>query len=421
MSRGSGLNMNSFLRLALAFLVLPFLASCQPEEAVEREAPEPAPLPETSKIKYFMRGYIDKTGKFVIPPQFLIANSFSEGLAHVCDPRGSYIDKTGKFVIDKPYYVGGDFHEGLAWVAVPKTKWSDVNRPGDQLLYGFIDKTGKIVIPARYRFAADFSEGLALVMPQGAEKMGFIDKTGKMQIAPKYVVSLDSNQPDLPQFQHGVAVVTTDNDKDIYIDKHEKRLNPKQIAEYERLNQLDQYGFEHFEEEGMHGYKNRQGRIVIPRVYFKAKPFHDGLAAVKVDQQRWAFSDPSRRVVIPPSDKYEVTNFHEGLCMVRPYHIDQIRAIEEKTDWKSVSGQDIRNIKVPVRDAECGYIDKTGKLVIPMKFESAEDFKDGLALVTLPVDESEVKQKHFPFDYSVENNTLIFPLKLNDTDDKDSH
>ena len=411
--------MRIFFRLACALLVLPFLASCQPEEAVEPSTPDPAPLPQTSKQKYYMRGYINKTGKFVIPPQFIIANSFSEGLAHVCDPRGSYIDKTGKFVIDKPYYVGGDFHEGLAWVAVPKTKWSDVNRPGDQLLYGFIDKTGKLVIPAKYRFVGDFSEGLALVMPQGAEKMGFIDKTGNMVIAPKYVVSLDSNQRDLPQFHHGTAVVTTDKDKDIYIDKNDRPVSSKQISEYEHLMRLDDdQGLEHFEEEGMHGFKDRNGRIVIPKVYPKAKPFHDGLAAVRVDDKRWGFIDRSRKMVIAPDDKYEYGNFSEGLCVVRPCRTEEIKALAEKTDWKQVSSDEIRKIKVPERGGECGFIDKTGKLVIPMKYETAEDFKDGLALVELTVDEGQVKQKHFPFEYSVDNNTLIFPLKLNDTDDK---
>lgn len=410
--------MKSLNKLLSVLVILPFLVACQTEDAVEKQVPEPSPVPETSKQKYFMRGYIDKTGRFVIPPKFIIANSFSEGLAHVSDPQGSYIDKSGQFVINKPYYVGGDFHEGLAWVAVPKTKWPDVNRPGDQLLYGYIDKTGKFVIPPKYRFAADFSEGLALVMPQGAENMGFIDKSGKMILAPNYVVSLDSNQPDLPQFHHGTAIVNTDKDKDVYIDKHGKRLNKKQIEAYENLMRLDDCGFEHFELDGMHGYKDRSGKTVIARIYKQAKPFHDGLAMVKVDDLHSAFIDSRGKIVIAPQDKYEYGNFSEGLCTVRPIHTDELKQFEQNTDWKHVSGNDIRKIKTPLSGNEYGYIDKTGKIVIPMKFHTAEEFKDGVALVELTVDESAITQKHFPFEYSVENNALIFPLKLNETDAK---
>jgi hypothetical protein len=46
-------------------------------------------------------GYIDKTGKFVIPAQFSRAGKSSEGLAYV-NAEGflGFIDQTGKLVID---------------------------------------------------------------------------------------------------------------------------------------------------------------------------------------------------------------------------------------------------------------------------------------------------------------------------------
>lgn len=71
------------------------------------------------------QGYIDKTGKFVINPQFDGAGDFSEGLARVCI-GGSY-----------PPCCGG--------------KW------------GYIDRTGKILINPQFDYAEDFSEGLAVV------------------------------------------------------------------------------------------------------------------------------------------------------------------------------------------------------------------------------------------------------------------
>ena len=44
-------------------------------------------------------GFIDKTGKYVINPQFDIAFDFSEGLAGIwIGGKRGYIDKTGKIV-----------------------------------------------------------------------------------------------------------------------------------------------------------------------------------------------------------------------------------------------------------------------------------------------------------------------------------
>ncbi|MGI8545641.1 MAG: WG repeat-containing protein [Aridibacter sp.] len=46
-------------------------------------------------------GYIDKTGKFVIPARFRMGLSFNGGWAFVADDEGAYIiDKTGKVITE---------------------------------------------------------------------------------------------------------------------------------------------------------------------------------------------------------------------------------------------------------------------------------------------------------------------------------
>jgi len=82
-------------------------------------------------------GYIDKTGKIVIDPQFDGAYNFSEGLAAVkVGDKWGYIDKTGKIVIDPQFYWADSFSEGLALVRVGEIK------PGK---WGYIDNTGRYV------------------------------------------------------------------------------------------------------------------------------------------------------------------------------------------------------------------------------------------------------------------------------------
>lgn len=97
--------------------------------------------------------------------------SYSEGLARVQDANDKYgfIDKTGKVVIPCQWEDAGGFQEGLCQVTDANDK------------YGYIDKTGKLVIPCQWKDAFPFREGLAAVKDAN-DKYGFIDKTGKVII-----------------------------------------------------------------------------------------------------------------------------------------------------------------------------------------------------------------------------------------------
>ncbi|MDR1706316.1 MAG: WG repeat-containing protein, partial [Clostridiales bacterium] len=97
---------------------------------------------------------------------------FREGLAPVIkDDKWGFIDKTGKVVVPLEYDQVYSFSEGLA----------PVIKDGK---YGFIDKTGKVVVPLEYDDVYNISEGLATVMKD--DKWGFIDKTGKVVVPLEY-------------------------------------------------------------------------------------------------------------------------------------------------------------------------------------------------------------------------------------------
>ena len=62
-------------------------------------------------------GFIDKSGKVVIEPQFDWVGAFSEGLARVKkDGKYGFIDKSGKVVIEPQFDEVRAFSEGLAKV-----------------------------------------------------------------------------------------------------------------------------------------------------------------------------------------------------------------------------------------------------------------------------------------------------------------
>ena len=159
-------------------------------------------------------GYIDKSGKLVINPQYDEANEFSDGLALVCvghcdispvferslqgqdygtDVPGAhkygFIDESGNMVIDPRFDSASDFSEGLAAVCIGRG-CQDHRENQKDAKWGFIDKKGANVIPVQFSRVLDFNEGLAGVcLGCGAGKdgkWGFIDSSSNYVIIPRY-------------------------------------------------------------------------------------------------------------------------------------------------------------------------------------------------------------------------------------------
>ena len=94
---------------------------------------------------------------------------FKEGLAPVMNDEEfwGFVDETGKLVIPCRYRQVGSFSEGLAYVS------------DDYQFYGYIDKTGRLVIPMDFKEAGNFENGKADVTTEN-NKAAVIDKTGKI-------------------------------------------------------------------------------------------------------------------------------------------------------------------------------------------------------------------------------------------------
>ena len=82
---------------------------------------------------------------------FYDAYSFSEGLAAVCededDEEWGFINKSGEYVIEPQFDGVESFSDGMALIY-------------DDGEYGYINKKGEIVIRAKYEDASDFSSAV---------------------------------------------------------------------------------------------------------------------------------------------------------------------------------------------------------------------------------------------------------------------
>jgi WG containing repeat len=248
-------------------------------------------------------GYLNPTGKLAITAQFDDAKPFREGRAAVrMGEKWGFIDNTGTMVIKPQFNVVQDFSDGLSQV------W-------DGKKYRYIDRNGKIVIDTKFTILNDgnFVEGLALVLIREQQQWGFIDKSGKLVIAP--------GLKGLSNFSEGLARVA---------------INQK------------------------YGFINQTGKVVIcPQFDQVNDGFAEGLAAVKIGD-KWGFINNTGKVVIQPQFE-EAKPFSEGLARVAFKH----NGCCSNQIW--------------------GYIDQTGKMVIKPQFEEVLSFRNGLAAVMVQI------------------------------------
>jgi WG containing repeat len=237
------------------------------------------------KEKY---GYIDRTGKYIIPPQFGVANNFAEGLAAVCiDDKWGYIDPTGEYIISPQFDEAEKFSEGLAAVWI-YGKW------------GYIDTNGQYVISPRFDRANNFSEGLAVVCIDG--KWGYINPTGEYIIPPQF----DWGE----NFSEGLAAVCID-DKWGYIDLTGADIISPQFDWTENFAE----GLAVVRIDDKWGYIDPTGQYIIAPQFDEAENFSEGLATVCIDD-KWGYIDPFGQYIISP--QFDGTeNFSAGLALVK--------------------------------------------------------------------------------------------------------
>ena len=100
-------------------------------------------------------GFKNNKDEVVVSPcWWLVYHQFSEGMCPVIndEKKVGFVDETGKLVIPCNYVHALDFRDGLASV-----------QEGGTFKIGYINHQGETVIPFLYRKGGDFEDGLAMV------------------------------------------------------------------------------------------------------------------------------------------------------------------------------------------------------------------------------------------------------------------
>jgi hypothetical protein len=217
------------------------------------------------------RGYIDKTGKVVIPANYAYAGPFKEGLAAVALDGKCWV-----------YSYAGESSAPSA--AAKQTSCGPVRDPSvtAPCLHGYIDKSGKFRIAAKFEFGRDFSEHLAAVVKGG--KWGYIDASGTEIVRYEY--------EDARPFSNGRAAVW-DGRRWGFVD----RLGVGIIAlEFDSVKPFSS-GLAAVKKGSGWYYINTGGVPVIRGPYIQATPFVLGLAHVQTGASRWAWIDERGKTV----------------------------------------------------------------------------------------------------------------------------
>lgn len=291
-------------------------------------------------------GYIDSTGTVKIEPQFEMAGFFAEGLAYaqVGDALG-YIDENGQLAIPADFPAATNFHEGYASVMIDED-WMVINKNGEIMMesyfanpvtfndglarfklemglrskYGFINPYGDTVIYPSFEFVSDFSEGLCMASPDG-QKYGYINTSGDWVIQ--------------PEFELGVLIKMND----IY-DFTDKNFSNGYVA----IQKGDKYGI-----------IDKKGTLILDYTHEFIGKYAEGLAPAKKGD-KYGYIDLNGKWIIKPTYS-GAEKFNKGLAAVS---------------------------KGPLFESEWGFIDKEGKVVIPINIagyfsmESPMIFWDGV-------------------------------------------
>ncbi|MFY9308947.1 MAG: WG repeat-containing protein [Bacteroidia bacterium] len=251
-------------------------------------------------------GFIDETGKEVVPCKYDEVTSFNKGYAFVKINAGEsaqkhgMVDTKGREAIPCIYDEAIFFEQGYSIVKIKTGEF--------EYKHGLVDSTGKLIIPAKYGRLEYYPNDKVLVF--GDEKtsnVGLMDVTGKIIIPAQYQFWSKKISKGLwpvgtwPEGTQGVCGV---------VNLKNQTVIP---FEYEMIESYsDELGLAPAKKDGKYGFIDRTGKVVIPFIYKSVWASNKYLAVKKDD--KWGIITTDNKTILP-------------------FEYSDISSIMEKTAW----------------------------------------------------------------------------------------
>lgn len=258
---------------------------------------------------------------------------FSEGFLNVCiDDKWGYINYRGEIVSAFEYNSSKPFSSGMA----------RVEKEGQG---GFVNVNGQFVTNEHLMGANDFHDGLAVTFNG---QYGIVNKQGRLVVP---------YQPNIIEdYKDGMALVYVDRSK--------------------------------------YGAYNTNGQLAVPAIYDGLRSFSSGLACAQVGSDRFYVRKNGAR--LQPSDLRHGGSFKDDMATVETSNgrgfMDsngRITVFQSLSEWGESYcefedfSEGLAVVQGCALDGEPkkGYMNKFGKIVVPIEYNEAYAFKNGMGRV----------------------------------------
>lgn len=290
------------------------------------------------------QGLYDFSGKVIVPDGFDInINDIGKNkyIKIGKDGLSGFIDKTGKTIIPLKY-------SSIHYMDYGANSYYAVTADGKE---GIVNLAFKEVIRPEYkRLFAQFEEGLPYYYATKDDAAwGWIDKTGKV------VLPLIYQEVNFTGGKEGLTRATISDTSYVYVTKSGQVVFGKKFRDAGHFRS----GFSYVKEKDKYGLINTSGAYAVQPVYddiydISNEMDRSQMYAAKKDG-KWGFMDYSGKVVIPLQyDSPEQERYGYSIA-------EELIAVKLNNRW--------------------GYIDRAGKIILQFIYEGASGFTDGKAEV----------------------------------------
>jgi len=261
-------------------------------------------------------------------------------------------------------------------------KWGFADKDGNVLVAPVFDEVSPWVI-AHHKFPVCVNgkwgcikaDGTYLIKPEYDELFPFLYGIAKVRIGNKYGIINENNEIVIPIKYDRLPSYGGDglfhvflNGKDYFID-----WDDNVVFDGSPFDAVSQHGFSEDAigvcKNGKWGFADTNGKLIVDMVYESVAHFYNGYVAVRT-KDGWGIIDRKGEIIVKPA-----------------YH--NIKEVSE-------------NMAVVEKGDLCGYVNTDGALVIPLRYDFADKFVNGKAVVC-------EKGVFYKIDKSGENRERIEP------------